>query len=148
MIFREAQVSDIAQMQIVRNAVKENMLSDPNLVPDEDYIPFITEHGKGWVCIIDDQVVGFSIIDLKDENVWALFLDPVFEGKGIGRYLHKLMLDWYFDQGKEWVWLGTEPGTRAEAFYRKLGWIETGMNGRSELKFEMTKAFWLAIAFK
>ena len=36
MIFREAQISDIQQIQIVRNAVKENVLSDPSLVTDKD----------------------------------------------------------------------------------------------------------------
>ena len=36
MIFREAVVSDIEQMQIVRNAVKENVLSNPALVSDAE----------------------------------------------------------------------------------------------------------------
>jgi hypothetical protein len=31
-IFREADINDIKQMQGVRNAVKENTLSDPSLV--------------------------------------------------------------------------------------------------------------------
>ena len=36
MIFRETQITDIPQIQIVRNSVKENTLSDPALVPDKD----------------------------------------------------------------------------------------------------------------
>lgn len=36
MIIREAKIEDIAQIQIVRNSVKENTLSDPNLVTDKD----------------------------------------------------------------------------------------------------------------
>ena len=36
MIYREAAIRDIAQIQFVRNAVKENRLSDPALVPDKD----------------------------------------------------------------------------------------------------------------
>jgi len=36
MIFREASAGDIPQMQIVRNSVKQNTLSDPELVTDED----------------------------------------------------------------------------------------------------------------
>ncbi len=32
MIFREAEVSDILQMQIVRHSVKENILSNPAMV--------------------------------------------------------------------------------------------------------------------
>ena len=36
MIFREAIVADIPQIQIVRHAVKENVLPDPALVTDVD----------------------------------------------------------------------------------------------------------------
>jgi len=47
MLIRIAEPSDISQIQIVRNSVKENMLSDPALVPDEDVTNFITTRGKG-----------------------------------------------------------------------------------------------------
>ena len=36
MTFREANNTDIKQIQIVRNAVTENTLSDPGLVTDAD----------------------------------------------------------------------------------------------------------------
>ena len=36
MHFREAGLNDIAQIQVVRHAVKENILSDPALVTDAD----------------------------------------------------------------------------------------------------------------
>ena len=52
------------------------------------------------------------------------------------------MLDWYFDQTKENVWLGTAPDTRAAAFYRMLGWKEVGTHGKGEIKFEMTYNYW------
>ena len=104
---------------------------------------FITERGKGWVCEIDHKIVGFAIVDLKENNIWALFLDPKFEKKGIGQRLHKTMLDWYFTQTKEKVWLGTAFNTRAEQFYRKAGWKEVGTHGTDEIKFEMTYADWI-----
>jgi GNAT superfamily N-acetyltransferase len=142
MIFRETQIADIAQMQIVRNSVKENPLSDPALVPDKDVEDYITRRGKGWVCEINDTIVGFSIVSVTDRNVWALFIQPGFEKKGIGRRLHDEMMDWYFSQTAETIWLGTAPGTRAEAFYRKAGWREVGMHGKGEIKFEMTAEEW------
>ena len=91
MIFREANIAGIKQIQIVRNSVKENILSDPNLVTDEDCKEFITVRGKGWVCEIDNKIVGFAIADLKEHNIWALFLNPDYEKQGIGQQLHKLM---------------------------------------------------------
>jgi GNAT superfamily N-acetyltransferase len=142
MIFREAIISDIPQIQIVRNAVKENMLSDPLLVSDADCEEFMTVRGKGWVCEVKQQIVGFAIADLQDDNIWALFLLPEYEHKGIGQQLQKIMLDWYFAQGKEKAWLGTAFNTRAENFYKKSGWTAVGMHGTKETKFEMTKAEW------
>ncbi|MEO6838797.1 MAG: GNAT family N-acetyltransferase [Ginsengibacter sp.] len=145
MIIREAGIDDINQIQRVRNSVTENMLSDPNLVTDKDCEEFIMVRGKGWVCEIDNQIVGFSIADMKDNNIWALFLQPEFENLGIGRKLHDVMLDWYFTQTKNNVWLGTSPNTRAEIFYRKSGWTQIGTHGKGEIKFEMTFDHWTRI---
>lgn len=142
MIIRKALIEDIKQIQAVRNSVTENTLSDPNLVTDEDCKEFLTIRGKGWVCEIDNEIVGFAIVDLKENNIWALFLNPKFEKKGIGKQLHDNMLDWYFEQTKNTLWLGTSPMTRAEYFYRKAGWAEIGTHGKNEIKFEMTHTDW------
>jgi len=136
--YREALPEDIPQIQIVRNAVKENTLSNPDLVTNADCLEYLTQRGKGWVCIDRDIVVGFSIVDLKDHNVWALFLLPEYEGRGIGQQLQELLLHWYFNTTITTLWLGTSPGTRAETFYRKSGWQEVGTHGKGEIKFEMT----------
>ncbi|MES2513941.1 MAG: GNAT family N-acetyltransferase [Bacteroidota bacterium] len=143
MIFREATVDDITQLQVVRNSVKENVLSEPALVPDKDYEPYLKARGKGWVCEIDGTIIGFAIVDLVDHNIWALFLHPGFEKKGIGKQLHNIMLDWYFNQTQQSVWLGTAPGTRAELFYKHMGWTVIGTHGKGEVKFEMTYANWI-----
>ncbi|MCS4302825.1 GNAT family N-acetyltransferase [Chryseobacterium sp. BIGb0232] len=142
MIIREARPEDIPQIQIVRNSVKENALSDPGLVTDRDCELFMFQRGKGWVSEVNHKIVGFSIVDLKEHNIWALFVHPDFENKGIGRKLHNTMLDWYFEHTKENIWLGTSPQTRAETFYRKSGWEEIGMHGKKEIKFEMTLKSW------
>ena len=148
MIFREAHISDIPQMQFVRHSVKENVLSDPALVSDKDCEEYITVRGKGWVCEIEETVVGFSIVDLRENNIWALFVQPEFEKNGIGKKLHKEMLNWYFTQTKENVWLGTEPKTRAAKFYRVNGWKEVGVHGKGEIKFEMSFEDWKVFATK
>ncbi|HEX8574890.1 MAG TPA: GNAT family N-acetyltransferase [Flavobacterium sp.] len=137
--FREATPEDIPKIQVVRHTVKENTLSNPGLVTDQDCFEFITNRGKGWVAEINEEIVGFAIADLQDENIWALFVKPEFEGQGIGKHLQQIMLQWYFAQGKIYVWLGTAPNTRAALFYRKSGWTENGTNGPNEIKFEMHK---------
>lgn len=141
MTFREAGTADITGMHVVRVAVLENRLSNPALITPADYEEFISRRGKGWVCEADNKIIGFAIADTLDNNVWALFIQPGYEGKGIGRKLHDMMIGWYFSQTVKTIWLGTAPGTRAEQFYRKAGWKESGMHGK-EIKFEMTIDDW------
>lgn len=141
MNFRQATTEDIPQIQIVRNSVKENQLSNPNLIPDNLVEEFITKRGKGFVCEIDKKIVGFSIVDFVENNVWALFILPNFEGKGIGKKLHQLMLDEYFSKTKVNIWLSTEANSRAETFYKKQAWKNAGFHG-NEVKFEMSFEDW------
>ena len=121
------------------------MLSDPSLVTDKDCEEYMTVRGKGWICEADNMIVGFAIIDVKEKNIWALFVHPEYEQKGIGKQLHNTMLDWYFNQYDSPLWLGTAPRTRAEVFYRRSGWKETGTHGKGEIKFEMTQNNWKVI---
>jgi GNAT superfamily N-acetyltransferase len=142
MVFRDATVTDIPQIQLVRNSVKENALSDPAFVTDNDCENYLVNRGKGWVCEVDDRIVGFAMVDLIDHNVWALFVQPGFEKSGIGKRLHDDMLDWYFSKTDSTIWLSTAPGTRAEKFYHKAGWKEAGVHGKGEIKFEMAATYW------
>lgn len=142
MFLREATPADIPQLSLIRLAVQENRLSNPGLVTEQDYHEYLTTRGKGWAALVDDQVVGFAIVDCIDHNVWALFMQPGFEGRGIGKKLHDQMLDWYFSQTDAAIWLGTAPGTRAEHFYRAAGWEDKGLRPNGERKFEMMAGQW------
>lgn len=142
MTFREATIADISQMHSVRIAVKENILPDPSMITPDDYKEFLFVRGKGWVCEIENTIEGFAIIDLKEKNIWALFVHPDHERKGIGKQLQKIMIDWYFENYDESIWLGTSPRTRAEKFYKQSGWKEVGIRKNGEIKFEMSKKDW------
>lgn len=141
MTFREATIKDIDALTVVRMSVKENPLNNPALVTREDYEKYLTTDGKGWLCEIGNEIVGFSIVDTAENNIWALFVHPDHAGKGACKELHNLMMDWYFAQTDQDVWLGTAPNTKAADFYARQGWKQTGMHG-NELKFEMTQADW------
>jgi GNAT superfamily N-acetyltransferase len=142
MQFREALLTDIPQMSVLRLAVKENALSDAALITQQDYIDHLSERGKGWVCEADGKIVGFAIGDLVKHNVWALFVQPEFEGQGIARDLLISLLDWYYGETKETIWLSTSPDTRAADFYRSFGFKEAGKLPNGELKFELTADEW------
>jgi GNAT superfamily N-acetyltransferase len=142
MQFREALITDIPQMSKVRLAVKENALSNPAVVTEQDYVDHLSQRGKGWVCEEDGKIVGFAIGDLAKHNIWALFVQPEYEGQGIGRDLLITLLDWYYGETKETIWLSTAPETRAADFYRNFGFKETGKLPNGELKFELTAEDW------
>ena len=142
MTIRTATIKDIPSLSYVRLSVKENVLNNPLLVTENDYIRFLTSNGKGWLCEIDDQVTGFAIIDTDDNNIWALFVHPDYAQKGMGRKLHDTMLDWHFGQSSHHLWLSTSPGTRAEQFYKIAGWKATGITKSGEIRFEMSSSDW------
>lgn len=140
MIYREATRDDITGIMTVRMAVKENRLSDPSLVTPADCEEYIFNRGNGWICEHNDHVVGFAIVSVRDNNVWALFVHPDHEGKGIGKKLHDMMIHWYFSRTDKTLWLSTGVGTRAVQFYRKNAWKETGAYGKNEIRFERSSA--------
>jgi len=126
----------------LRFSVKENILNNRSLVTEEITIGYLTRRGKGWVCEMENQILGFAIIDCIDKNIWALFVRPGFEGRGIGKKLQRIMVGWFFNQSDETLWLVTAPNTRAEKFYRASGWIQTGITKQGEIKFEMSYDAW------
>lgn len=144
MTIRIASAADVPEMHRIRMSVRENRLADPSLVQPHDYRALLEEHGRGWVAAIDGRIAGFAVADLARSNVWALFVDPAFEGRGVGRGLHGVMMEWMFAAGAERVWLGTDPGTRAERFYRSAGWRRAGGEPNGEARYEMTRERWLA----
>jgi GNAT superfamily N-acetyltransferase len=139
---RIATEADIPAMHRIRMDVRENRLSDPSRVQPDDYRPYLSGRGRGWLAELDGQVAGFAVADLQDASVWALFVDPAFEGRGAGRQLHDVMVDWLFASGAARIRLGTGEGTRAERFYRRAGWQEAGREASGELRFELSREGW------
>lgn len=139
---RRATITDIPEMHRIRMSVKENILSNPLLVTESGYTDFLDKNGRGWLYEEGGKISGFAIIDTVKKNIWALFVDPSKEKKGIGKILQTEMLNWYFTNYSEPLWLSTAPGTRAEQFYRKSGWKETGRDAHGEIVFEMDAKTW------
>ena len=132
---REAELGDYAAISAVRLAVTENRLSDPSKVTHADYIEYLTETGKGWVAEDAGRIAGFSIVN-RSGLIWALFLQPGYEGRGIGKDLLARCLEWLKHIGVPRAFLDTDAGTRAELFYRRQGWREVSRNG-TKLDFEI-----------
>jgi len=137
--FRRTVSADITTLMRIRLAVKENRLSDPSYVTVADCEAYLDELGRGWVCEEDGQIIAFSFAAREDHSIWALFTDPEHEGKGAGKRLLQLAVDWLFELGAERVQLGTAVGTRAERFYAAQGWERGGMRNGIEVEFTLPR---------
>lgn len=139
MNFREATLEDIPALSEVRLSVRENVLSDPGRITREMYVTYLVESGKGWVCEIGGEVVGFSVASAADASIWALFVRPSHEGRGIGKRLLRLATDWLFATGAESVALTTGERTRADRFYEEQGWRRGEVRPDGEVCYRLFK---------
>ncbi len=133
---RQAIRADIAGMHRVRLAVRENRLTS-SAITEADYIPAIEVTGRGWVIVEGGDVRAFAVGNAITGNIWALFVDPLHEGRGFGRRLHDAMVRWLFAQGLPRLTLGTEDNTRAQRFYEAAGWRFTGPSESGEVAYEL-----------
>jgi ribosomal protein S18 acetylase RimI-like enzyme len=137
MFFREAKSQDIEKMHAVRMSVEENPLSPPQPIGPEDYQRLLEGNGKGWVCEVGGDLLGFALVDVGQARVWALSVRPGLEDHFIRRMLHDMMTSWCFARGLPKLTLSTAPNTRAEQFYRKAGWLDVGAAPNGEISFEL-----------
>jgi hypothetical protein len=136
MFFREAKSHDIEKMYAVRMSVEENKEGDSHLTGPEDYRRLL-ETGKGWVCEVEGDLLGFALVDFQQARVEALLVQPGLEGDFVSRMLHDMMTSWCFAHGLPKLTLSTLPHLKAEQFYLKAGWVKTGTKASGETNYEL-----------
>jgi GNAT superfamily N-acetyltransferase len=127
--FRQANSHDIPAMSKIRLTVCENILSDPSRVTKQMYEDYLELLGRGWVAEIKGTVVGFCYANKTNSSIWALFISPEHEGRGLAKQLLNMAVKWLFEQGQEFVRLSTEVETRADSFYASQGWTRERVDG-------------------
>lgn len=135
---REMLATDVRAAHAIRLRVRENQLSDPSKVVEQDYHDFMARDTRSWVCELNGSMIGFAMVDVEKRDVWALFVAPEHELKGAGRNLHDVLCAWYF-QRADVLRLSTSPGTRAEGFYRAAGYTAVGTSANGEIIFELAR---------
>jgi ribosomal protein S18 acetylase RimI-like enzyme len=132
---RRAGFADIPALMKLRAAVSENRHIGPNKVSCEDVAEFL-DSGEIWVWEEGRRILGFSAGDTEIGWIWALFVDPGHEGRGIGRALLALACRTLVRAGFTTATLTTDPGTRAARFYRRAGWNDSGRTEDGEIIFK------------
>lgn len=129
LIFRQAELRDIPAMSTIRLAVTENVLSNPGRITVQMYEDYLELLGRGWVAEVDGVIAGFSYANKTDGSIWALFIAPEHEGRGLAKRLLEMAVKWLFEQGLEAVHLSTGADTRADRFYAMQGWTRERVEG-------------------
>lgn len=129
---RPARHADIDRLVEIRAAVAENRLADPASVGAADYSRFLAHRGC-WVWEEDGLIRGFSALDFERRSLWALFVAPEAQGRGIGRALLARAVAAARAAGVPSLSLTTAPGTRAERLYRDCGWRPDGLDDRGDI---------------
>ena len=137
--FREATASDVPGISRVRTSVRENLLTVEQLrergITNESVAASFLTTSKGWVAERDGEIVAFTIADGATRSLFALFVLPEYERRGLGSRLLSLSLDWLRSNGAREVWLTTGPETDAAGFYERRGWIATGTEPRGDTRY-------------
>jgi GNAT superfamily N-acetyltransferase len=140
-IIREATAADMDGISRVRTSVRENLLTVAQLaergITNASVAASLLTHRRGWVAQRGGEIVAFSMADRRDGSLFALFVLPEYEGRGLGSRLLDLAVQWLWDNGAEVAWLTTSPDSRAARFYARRNWIEAGDHHTGDIRFEL-----------
>jgi GNAT superfamily N-acetyltransferase len=126
--FLPLQDSDLRATYEIRFSVTENLIHEAQVkyLQRGQALQDIRQ-GGGWVCRDGQREVGFCLpLLIPEPYLAAIFVIPEYQCKGIGKHLMKLALSWFEKQGAHKAYLETDRGSKAERFYRHLGWHQEG----------------------
>ena len=141
MQIRIARPADVPSLFDVRTSVRENHQSVGDLarigVTPETVATMLDGEGRGWVAEENGRIVAFSMADAAQATIFAMFVQPGYEGKGLGRALMDEAEKWLFARGCDEIWLLTDrnPRVRANGFYQHLGWRNDGVQEDGQVRY-------------
>jgi GNAT superfamily N-acetyltransferase len=134
-MIRKAIRADYPRISEIRLSVRENILAKSKYAAVDRTANWILDCAAFWVWEEDGAIQGFSAADPRNGEIFALFVHPAYEGRGIGRVLLPRACQTLRDSGYEVATLTTEAGTRAKRFYRCDGWTEIGREDDGQIIF-------------
>ena len=139
MTIRPATTADINDIFAVRTNVRENHLSQEQLrhmgITEESIGSVISEAECTWIAEAEGVTVGFAMADAEDGSVFALFVRPEWENKGVGKLLLERLEAFLFSR-HEMLWLETDGCSRAAGFYARQGWTRAAELENGDARFE------------
>jgi GNAT superfamily N-acetyltransferase len=142
-MLREATVADVPQLFDVRCSVRENHMSIAQLAKagiTPESIGAMIEGGDYTTPVVEERgaIVAFAMAQLSTGYVFALFVRPECENRGLGTALLDHVELALRRRGIKLAWLatGAERAARAHGFYRARRWTATGTMPDGQIRFE------------
>ncbi len=136
---RTARMTDVETIFDVRTSVTGNHLSREDLrqrgITETVVADMIEKRLCAWVATENDKTIGFSMILPDEGSLFAAFVLPEYQGKGVGRRL-VLLAEQELFKHCEVAWLETDKNSRAAKFYLQLGWGNKKMINGNDIKLE------------
>ena len=136
---RPATEADVEAVFHIRTSVRENHLSLEQMaamgITPDAIREAIAAEPCAWLAEADGKAVGFAMVDAEEGCVFAAFVLPEWEGRGLGQRLMAEAEASLFRR-HETIWLETDGRSRASGFYAHLGWKPTATDGNGDVRFE------------
>jgi GNAT superfamily N-acetyltransferase len=136
-----ATVEDVESLFEIRTSVAQNHLSREQMdalgITAQVLNSAIKEGPCVWIAEVDERPVAFSMIDRDEGEVFAMFVRPAYENRGLGRLLMAAAEAELF-RAHERIFLVTDgrQEIRANGFYQRLGWTVVARVHARDVRYE------------
>ena len=144
MLIRVATPDDIDTLFAIRTSVVQNHLSREQMtalgITPQVLADSIREAPWVWIAEVEGRPVAFSMVDRAAGEVFAMFVQPGYEGLGLGRRLMAVAEAALFEQ-HERLFLITDghDEIRANGFYQRLGWSMVARVEGDDVRYEKSR---------
>ncbi|NVZ18391.1 GNAT family N-acetyltransferase [Pseudomonas costantinii] len=144
-VVRLATLVDIDTLFAIRTSVVQNHLSREQMtdlgITPQVLADSIREAPCVWIAEVDGRPAAFSMVDLAEGEVFAMFVQPAYEGHGLGRQLMAVAEAALFEC-HDTLFLITDgrDEIRANGFYQRLGWSVVGRVDGDDVRYEKSRA--------
>lgn len=144
-LIRLATLADIDTLFAIRTAVVQNHLSHEQMadlgITPQALADSVREAPCVWLAEVEGRPAAFSMVNFADGEVFAMFVLPVYEGRGLGRQLMAVAETALFEHHQT-LYLITDgrDEIRANGFYQRLGWTKVGRVEGDDVRYEKSRA--------
>lgn len=144
-LIRAATQDDVESLFTLRTSVVQNHLSVEQMavlgITPQVLADSIHHAPCAWIAEVDGQPAAFSMIDLAEGEVFAMFVSPAYKNLGLGRQLMAVAEAALFEH-HETLFLVTDgrDEIRANGFYQRLGWTVVGSVEGDDVRYEKSRA--------